>query len=111
MSSRSSRSGSQSPELDAIAERIRPIATSHRVERLGGVRVPLTLHHLPWANLFRLPDGRVVVTLRLWNLDRVERRCVPLDLLVTYARRNGLRALTGEIERILEGSRVPHASG
>jgi hypothetical protein len=72
-----------------------------RVRRVGQIRVPLTLTCRPIANLFVLPDGRRLWTVRLWNLDRPVTRVVRTEVLRDYARRNRLRAMEREIDELL----------
>jgi hypothetical protein len=72
-----------------------------RVRRVGQLRVPLTLTCRPVANLYVLPDGRRLWTVRLWSIDRPVTRVVRTEVLRDYARRNRLRAMEHEIDELL----------
>ncbi len=71
-----------------------------RVTRLARLRVPVTLTARPWATLYRLPDGRRLWCLRLWDGNAPRRRCVTTARLLEYARASGLR----ELERALRAA-------
>ncbi len=71
-----------------------------RVRRIGRVRVPLAGPYRPWATLYRLPDGRAVWVIRLWELGRPVPRVVGTAALLAYARRSGLAALADEVEAL-----------
>lgn len=95
-----------------FAERTSRRLASRRVVRLGRVRVPLAGPYAPWATIFRMPDGRLLATIRLWEVDRAVRRCLPAERLLAYARRSGLLVLAATLESWLEekgGPRCPHA--
>jgi hypothetical protein len=68
-----------------------------RVLRIGRLRVPLAGAYRPWATLYRLPDGREIWCLRLWDGDHPVRRVVSTSVLLAYARRSRLRQLEREI--------------
>jgi len=84
----------------AVAERAPTNARPRRVRALGRVRIPIAGPYRPWATLYRLPDGRRIWCVHLWELDRPVRRCFSTGLLVAFARLNRLEALRAEIERI-----------
>lgn len=79
-----------------------PSFRPRRVGRIGRVRVPIAGPYRPWATLYRLPDGRALWELRLWEDGRPVRVAVPSATLRGYARRNRLDRLAAEIEA-LEG--------
>jgi hypothetical protein len=81
-----------------VAERTSP--NHRRVRALGRVRLPLAGPYRPWATLYRMPDGRRLWCVRLWELDGPVTRCFSTGYLVAFARLNGLDALREEIERI-----------
>jgi hypothetical protein len=85
----------------AELDRLTSPGTDRAVRRLGRVRIPLALPYRPWARAYRLPDGRVVWTVRLWESDRPVRRCVPTDTLRAYCRSNRLPAVEAAIDAIL----------
>jgi hypothetical protein len=72
---------------------------------VGRLRVPLGLHHQPWATLYRFPDGRLEWCLRLWQVDRPVTSVVATRTLVDYAHDNGLAELERAIEELLERAR------
>jgi hypothetical protein len=106
--------------MQAVVERIRskdPTPTRsaeldwadlRSVRRIGRLRVPLTLHHAPWATLYRHPDGRTLWVLRLWMTDRAVRRVVSTRDLLAYATTNRLERLRAEVERLLARAEWPH---
>jgi hypothetical protein len=69
---------------------------------IGRLRVPLDLHHQPWATLYRFPDGRLEWCLRLWQIDQPIRAVVSTRTLRQYARENGLRELASAIDALVE---------
>jgi hypothetical protein len=69
---------------------------------IGRLRLPLDLHHQPWATLYRFPDGRLEWCVRLWQLDRPVRSIVSTRVLRRYALSNGLRELSKEIDLLVE---------
>lgn len=75
-------------------------ATRVRPRRLGSVRLPLAGPYRPLATLYELADGRRLWCVRLWELDRPVRRCLPTGYLLAFARLNGLEGLRKEIERV-----------
>ena len=79
------------------AELARP-TRRRRTRTIGRVRLPLAGPYAPWATLYELPDGRRVWCVRLWDIDRPVRRCLPTGLLRAYARLNGL----GELEHAID---------
>lgn len=68
-----------------------------RVEYVGRVRVPVAGPYRPWARLYRLPDFRLVWTVRLWDRNRAVRRVTSTAALLQFARVNRLPALTVRI--------------
>jgi hypothetical protein len=86
--------------------RRRPTA---RVRFMGEVRLPLAGSYRPRARLFRLPNGRLLWRIRLWEYDRAVPHVVPTDVLRTFARVNRLpelrRAIDALVERALEETR------
>jgi hypothetical protein len=74
-----------------------PLRPPYRVVRVGRLRVPIAGAYQPWATLYRLPDGRELWCLRLWEGDRPVRRTVGTPTLLEYARRSRLRTLESEI--------------
>jgi hypothetical protein len=81
----------------AIAEHDRP-HLARRPRTIGRLRLPIAGPYAPWATLYELPDGRRMWCVRLWEIDRPVRRCLPTGLLVAFARLNGLHGLRREIE-------------
>jgi hypothetical protein len=75
----------------------RPGPASYRVVRVGRLRVPIAGAYQPWATLYRLPDGRELWCLRLWEDDRAVRRVLTTSTLLEYARRSRLRQFEAEI--------------
>jgi hypothetical protein len=71
-----------------------PLPPSTRL--VGRVRVPLAGPYRPWARLFRLPDGRTLWTIRLWEVDRPVARVVSTAVLLAYARTSRLPTLVTE---------------
>ncbi len=69
----------------------------YRVVRVGRLRVPIAGAYQPWATLYRLPDGRELWCLRLWEGDHPVRRTLGTSTLLEYARRSRLRQLEAEI--------------
>jgi hypothetical protein len=51
--------------------------------------------------LFRLPDGRLVWHVRLWEYDRAVPHIVGTPTLIAFARRSGLRTLEREVEELV----------
>ncbi|HEV2165881.1 MAG TPA: hypothetical protein VGS23_02710 [Thermoplasmata archaeon] len=71
-----------------------------RTVRLGRLRLPIAGPYRPWATAYRLPDGRVVWCLRLWEVDRAVTRCVPTSEVRHFCRINRLGPLEAEVARI-----------
>jgi len=69
---------------------------------VGEVRLPLAGPYCPRARLFRMPDGRLLWRVRLWEYDRAVTHAVSTDVLRTFARVNGLGSLTAEVEDLVE---------
>jgi hypothetical protein len=82
-------------ELASAPSPLSPIA-------IGRLRVPLGLHHQPWATLYRFPDGRLEWCLRLWQVDRPVRTIVSTRTLRRYVRENGLRELGAAIDALVD---------
>lgn len=72
----------------------------HTVTCVGRVRVPIAGPYRPWARLYRLPDGRHLWTVHLWNVDRVVRRVTSTALLVHFARVNRLPELESAVRAL-----------
>jgi hypothetical protein len=89
--------GQLEPILPEPVQR-RPTA---RVVRIGAVRLSLAGPYCPRARLFRLPDGRLVWHVRLWEYDRVVPHIVGTETVRTFARVNGLPRLLDEIDRLV----------
>ena len=83
----------------AIAE-LAPRRARRRPRTIGRLRLPIAGPYAPWATLYELPDGRRLWCVRLWEVDRPVRRCLPTGLLVAFARLNGLDVLRREIEAL-----------
>jgi hypothetical protein len=94
---------SQGSTEPPIAEPV-PRRTPARCVRLGEVRLPLAGPYAPRARLFRLPDGRLVWHVRLWEVDRAVPHVVPTETLRAFARLNGLATLRAEIDRLVEAA-------
>lgn len=71
-----------------------------RVRRLGRVRVPVAGGHRPWATAYRLPDGRTIWCLRLWEVDRAVRHCASPETLGAYCEASGMPRVAEAIRRI-----------
>lgn len=71
------------------------------LRRVGTLRVPLGGPYRPKASLFRMPDGRLLWSVRLWVVDHVERRLVSTHVLRTFADRSGLARLQSEIDDLV----------
>lgn len=69
-----------------------------RTRAVGRVRLPLAGPYAPWATLYRLPDGRLLWCVRLWEGDRAVRRLVATDVLRAFARRNRLVDLAAALD-------------
>jgi hypothetical protein len=73
--------------------------------RIGRLRLPIAGPYRPWATLYRLPDGRLLWTVRLWDDGRPVRHAYPTRVIRAFARANGLRALAEEVERLVDRAR------
>jgi len=71
-----------------------------RTRTLGRVRLPIAGPYRPWATAYRLPDGRVVWCIRLWETDRVVTRCFPNATVREFCRLNRLPSVEAEVVRI-----------
>lgn len=76
-----------------------------RVRPIGRIRLPLAGPYRPWARLYRLPDGRLLWTVRLWNVDRAERHLVPTWTLLDFARANRLPAFAAGVRALVRRAR------
>jgi hypothetical protein len=83
-----------------LAEPSIPTPAPGRVLRLGRVRVPIAGPYRPWATAYRMPDGRVVWCVRVWEVDHPQKRIVPTETLRTFCRINRLPRLLAEIAAI-----------
>ncbi len=77
-----------------------PTPSPGRVVRLGRIRVPIAGPYRPWATAYRMPDGRLVWCLRVWEVDHPEKKVVSTDTLRTFCRINRLPRLLAEIAAI-----------
>jgi hypothetical protein len=68
-----------------------------RVVRVGTVRIPLGGPYRPLATLYRLPDGRLLWLVRLWEIDRPQPRLLPTSTLLAFCRHQRLPQLRAEI--------------
>jgi hypothetical protein len=75
------------------------------LEWFGALRLPIAGPYRPMARLYRTSDGELRWRVRLWETDRVVVRHVDTDVLRTFARVNGLRALADEIEAVVADAR------
>ena len=69
--------------------------------RIGAIRLPIAGPYRPRARLYRLPDGRLTWSVRLWEVDRPVVRWVGTDVLRAFARANRLPALLAEIDTLV----------
>lgn len=78
---------------------------------MGEVRLPLAGPYFPRARLYRLPDGRLLWHVRLWEVDRAVAHLVSTHVLRTFAQVNRLPKLEAEIVGLvhltLEATRDP----
>jgi hypothetical protein len=74
--------------------------TDPRVRYLGRVRLPIAGPYRPWARLYRLPDGRHVWVLRLWDRTHAVRRLASTSTLLEFARRNQLPRVAARIRSL-----------
>jgi hypothetical protein len=110
-----SRGPTRSPEpfrVSPVSSNERPRsrragARRRRLHALGRVRLPLAGPYRPWARLYRLPDGRAVWLVRLWEVDRPRTHLVPTSVLLAFARLNRLPALADEIRRLAASAAGP----
>jgi hypothetical protein len=96
----SESSSVKEPVPSPFAESSPGRAHGRAVRRVGSLRVPLTLHVRPRATLYRLPDGRTVWCLRLWEEDGPIPRCVSTPTFRAFARTQRLPELTAAIDRL-----------
>jgi hypothetical protein len=80
--------------VDPIPE---DLDTDPRIEYVGRVRVPIAGPYRPWARLYRLPDGRSVWIVRLWDRHQAVRRVASTSTLLAFARLSQLPALAARI--------------
>ncbi len=73
---------------------------------LGALRLPIAGPYRPWARLYRLPDGRLLWRVRLWEVDRAVARTVETEVLRTFARENRLPALLAAIDALVGRARA-----
>jgi hypothetical protein len=64
--------------------------------------LPIAGPYRPWARLYRLPDGRLGWTVRLWDTDRADLRWVDTEALRTFAAVNRLPSVRTGIDALLE---------
>jgi hypothetical protein len=94
--------------LDAALRALEPFPpepvrrrTTLRPRLIGEVRLPIAGPYRPRARLFRLPDGRLLWHVRLWEYDRAVSHLVGTPTLRTFARTNRLPALLAEIDALV----------
>jgi hypothetical protein len=85
--------------------------TTHRVRRIGSVRLPIAGPYRPVARLFAFPDGRLLWHIRLWEYDRAVPHLVGTAVLTAFARANRLIALEQEVERLVRSVREGAGAG
>jgi len=71
-----------------------------RIEYVGRLRVPLAGPYRPWARLYRLPDGRTLWVLRLWDRTTAVRRVTTTEVLLRFAKLNGLTGLGARVRAL-----------
>jgi hypothetical protein len=71
-----------------------------RIEYVGRVRLPIAGPYRPWARLYRLPDGRSVWIVRLWEQHLAVRRVASTSTLLAFARLNQLPVLAARIRAL-----------
>jgi hypothetical protein len=96
---RTTPDASASPEPVPCPEAEHPSAPG-KVRRVGRVRLPLGLHHAPWATLYRLPDGRLAWIVHLWEVDGPVRRWVPTSTIRRFCVINRFPAILREVDRL-----------
>jgi hypothetical protein len=87
---------------EPVPRPIFPAPRSARRRPVGEVRLPLAGPYHPRARLYRLPDGRLLWYVRLWDVDRVVLRVVSTSTLLRFARQNRLPALENEISSLVD---------
>jgi hypothetical protein len=99
--------GAQALENDGLANAELAFAetpclptSTGRIRRLGRLRLPIAGAYRPWATAYRLPDGRTVWCVRLWEVDRPMTRCLPTSTVRAFGRMNRLPKLEAEVARI-----------
>lgn len=97
---RSTADAPASPEPLPLAIADHPVSP-RAVRRIGRLRVPLGLHHAPWATLYRMPDGRLLWAIRLWEVDRPVRRLVPTATLRRFGAVERLPTFLAEVEALV----------
>ncbi|MFZ0830857.1 MAG: hypothetical protein WCB18_07075 [Thermoplasmata archaeon] len=87
--------------LDDAADPISQDFETHpQVDYIGRVRVPIAGPYRPWARLYRLPDLRLVWTVRLWDRTRAVRRVTSTPVLLEFARVNRLPTLASRVRSL-----------
>lgn len=84
--------------------RTNPTARSRTNRPLGSVRLPLAGPYRPRATLYRLGDGRLLWTVRLWEYDRAVHHVVSTGVLLRFARLNGLAAVEREVAEVVRAA-------
>jgi hypothetical protein len=74
---------------------------------VGEVRLPLAGPYCPRARLYRLPNGRLLWKVRLWEFDQPVNHVLGTDTLRRYARANHLTRLAAAIEALVERALDP----
>lgn len=70
------------------------------VRRLGRVRLPLAGAYRPWATLYRFPDGRTLVLVRLWGTTGPVRRVYDASVVRAWAMAQRLTELAAAIDAL-----------
>jgi hypothetical protein len=92
--------------IDPNASQPVPRRTNRRVRLIGELRLPLAGPYRPRARLYLLPDGRLVWTVRLWDVDRPVCRTFSTATLRRFARRSRLVATEQEIDALVHCARA-----
>ncbi|MCI4365354.1 MAG: hypothetical protein L3K10_04750 [Thermoplasmata archaeon] len=93
-------SNAQSSNVAADREPVRR-RTTPALRPIGAVRLPIAGPYRPWARLYRMPDGRLLWHVRLWERDRAVPHVVGTATLVAFARGARLTSLERELERLV----------
>jgi hypothetical protein len=83
-----------------------PRRTRTSPRAIGQVRLAIAGPYRPRARLYRLPDGRCLWVVRLWEYDRAVAHVVTTATLRAFARANRLVDLEQEIQRLADRART-----